>query len=315
MRANPPLEPKDEPMSIKPVAVMFRMAVSAALLAAAVPAPAADTKAMPYAGAAVTVEKPKKRCFLDAVAMSGVLVPREDVFVRPDREGLQIAAVLAEPGDNVTSGQVLAQLTAPDAQPGAAPIDVRAPAAGIVLKASAVLGTMASARADPLFQIVAHGEYELLAQLSAGELTKLSPGQIAHIKMIGVGQIQGRLRLIAATVDGMTQLGQVRIFIGKDQRLRSGAFGRGLIVAGERCGISIPLSAILYSQDSAFVALVRNDRIETRQIAIGLLSEGAVEVREGLSENDLVVVRAGAFVREGDRVRPVVARAAAARKQ
>lgn len=305
-------------MAVKAVAAIFKAAVgiSVVLMAAAPPASAAETSAATgYAGAAVTVEKPKLRCFSDAVAMSGVLVPREDVLVRPDREGLQIAAVLVEPGDNVTSGQVIAQLAPPDAQPGAAAIDVRAPTEGIILKASAVIGTMASMRAEPLFQIVAHGEFELLAQLSAGDLSKLSSGQIANVKIVGVGEVRGRVRLIAATVDGMTQLGQVRIFIGKGQRLRAGAFGRGVIVAGERCGIAIPLSAVLYAQDSAFVALVRDDRIETRQIVIGLLAEGAVEVREGLSENDLVVVRAGAFVREGDRVRPVVAGAPAGQKR
>jgi multidrug efflux pump subunit AcrA (membrane-fusion protein) len=316
LRANQSCEAKVGPMPIKNVAVMLKTVAGIGFLLAAAlaPASAAEPKAAGYAGAAVTVERPKQRCFIDAVAVSGVLVSREDVFVRPEREGLLIAAVNVEPGESVTSGQVVAQLRAPDAQAGTGLVDVRAPTAGIVLKSSAVLGTMASTRAEPLFQIVAHGEFELQAQLSAGELTKLSPGQIANIKIIGVGEVQGRVRLISSTVDGMTQLGQVRIFIGKGRRLLSGAFGRGVIVAGERCNVSIPLSAILFSQDTAFVALVRNDRIETRQIAIGLLAEGAVEVREGLSESDLVVVRAGAFVREGDRVRPVAAGAAAGRK-
>ena len=61
-------------------------------------------------------------------------VPREEVLVRPDREGLQVALANAEVGDNVSSGQVLAQLTAPD---GTGPTDVRAPSEGIILKAAA----------------------------------------------------------------------------------------------------------------------------------------------------------------------------------
>lgn len=283
------------------------------VLLAATPARAADPP-QKYAGAAVTVEKVKSHCFVETIAFTGILVPREDVLVRPDREGMQITAVTAEVGDNVASGQILAQLTAPDAASGSAPTDVRAPTAGIILKASAVIGAMASTRADPMFQIVAYGEYELLAQLSSKQLAHISTGQTAKINVIGVGEVTGRVRAISATIDGMTQLAQVRMFIGKDQRLRAGAFARGQIVAGQRCGVAIPLSAVLYGPDSAIVAVVvGNERIETRQVSVGLLSEGSVEVREGLKEGELVVVRAGAFVREGDRVRPVLAGTPAAK--
>jgi len=62
------------------------------------------------------------------------------------------------------------------------------------------------------------------------------------------------------------------------------------------------------------VAVVRNDRVETRQVAVGLMSEGEAEIREGLAEGDLVVAKAGAFFREGDRVRPFLAGAPAEKK-
>ena len=52
---------------------------------------------------------------------------------------------------------------------------------------------------------------------------------------------------------------------------------------------------------------VRDGRIETRRVSVGLLAAGQAEIREGLSEGDMVVARAGAFVRDGDRVRPVTA--------
>ncbi len=52
--------------------------------------------------------KAKRECFKDYVDVTGVLVPKEEVLVRPDREGLQIAKVFVEAGDTVKSGQVLA---------------------------------------------------------------------------------------------------------------------------------------------------------------------------------------------------------------
>jgi hypothetical protein len=39
------------------------------------------------------------------------------------------------------------------------------------------------------------------------------------------------------------------------------------------------------------------------------MSAGEVEIRDGVSEGDIVVARAGALLREGDPVRPVGASA------
>ena len=62
----------------------------AALLAAAPlqPAQAAD---VPPSAAAVTVLKATKSCFSDVVDVFGILIPKEEVAVRPDRPGLKVA--------------------------------------------------------------------------------------------------------------------------------------------------------------------------------------------------------------------------------
>jgi len=276
---------------------------------------AEKTEASAYNGAAVTVVRAKRSCFADTISVSGMLVPREEVSVRPEREGLQISQVLVDAGETVTAGQVLARLTPPDAQPNSPQVvPVQSPVAGIVLKVDATIGTTASARAAPLFQIIARGEFELLGELPADQLSKLSAGKVAKISVAGASEVVGRVRSIAATVNGGTQLGQVNIFIGSDPRLRVGAFGRGQIVIAQSCNVAIPLSAVLYAQDIAVVAVVRNDRVETRQVLVGHLAEGEAEVRQGLAEGDLVVAKAGAFFREGDRVRPFLAGAPADQK-
>jgi len=276
---------------------------------------AEKTGASAYNGAAVTVVRAKRSCFADTISVSGMLVPREAVTVRPEREGLQISQVLVDAGETVTSGQVLARLVPPDAQPNSSQaVQVQSPVAGIILKVDATIGTTASARAAPLFQIIARGEFELLGEVPAQHLSKLSAGQVAKISVAGASEVAGRVRSVAATVNGGTQLGQVNIFIGSDARLRVGAFGRGQIVVAQSCNVAIPLSAVLYSQDTAVVAVVRNDRVETRQVVVGHLAEGEAEVREGLAEGDLVVAKAGAFFREGDRVRPFLNGAPAGQK-
>jgi multidrug efflux pump subunit AcrA (membrane-fusion protein) len=256
-------------------------------------------------GKAVTVTKTKRACFADTLQVTGVLAPRNEILVRPDRDGLQISQVLVNGGDSVTSGQVMARLVQPDSQQGSATTAVEAPAAGVVSSVSAVIGAMAATAGEPLFRIAKQGEMELLAETPVNTLSRLAVNQTAKVDIIGVGELTGKVRHFSTAINPTTQLGQVRVLVGSDKRLRIGAFGRATIEVAQRCGPAIPLSAVLYSQGGAVVQVVRNNRIETRLVSVGLLSARQAEIRQGLSEGDVVVARAGAFVRDGDPVRPV----------
>ena len=253
-------------------------------------------------GRAVTVTRATTQCFSDTLQVTGVLAPRNEILVRPDREGLQITQVQVEPGDTVVAGQILARLTPPG---GGAAVPVRAPAAGTVVSAAATIGTIASGRGPPLFRIAGQGEMELLAETPVSNLARLVPEQAAKVEIVGVGELPGKVRVISTAINPTTQLGQVRVFIGNDPKLRVGAFGRAKIEVAQRCGAAVPLSAVLYGSGGPVVQVVRDGRIETRRVSVGLIAAGQAEIREGLEEGDMVVARAGAFLREGDRVRPV----------
>jgi HlyD family secretion protein len=261
----------------------------------------------PTAGATtVSVTKVSKSCFADTAAVTGVLAPKEEVYVRPEREGLQISQVLVDEGDKVAAGQALIRLVQPDAPSGTSPITLGAPVAGTVGRIAATVGTIASLRAEPLLQIIAQGEIELQASAVPSQLAKLTPGQKANITIVGVGDTTGQVRWRASSVDPMTQLAQVRIAIPDNQRLRVGTFARAVIVVGQSCGVSVPMSAVLYGQDGAIVQAVRDNRVETRKVTLGLYSNSDAEIRQGIAEGELIVSKSGAFLREGDRVRPVL---------
>jgi HlyD family secretion protein len=275
----------------------------------------AEPPAPDRVGAAVSVMKAKRECFKDYVDVTGVLVPKEEVLVRPDREGLQIAKVFVEAGDTVKSGQVLARLAPPEGQPGGGSgVDVQSQVAGLVIRRSAIVGAMASARAEPLFQIVPQGELEIAAEIPAKRFASVSVGQPATIRIIGMPELTGRIRFASPAIDPTTQLGQIRVSLGDHSQLRTGTFARAIIDVTQRCGVGIPFSAVLYGSEGAVVQLVRDGRVETHRVALGLQSEDTVEVREGVNDGDMVVARAGSFVREGDRVRPIMADEGAGRK-
>jgi multidrug efflux pump subunit AcrA (membrane-fusion protein) len=272
------------------------------------PAPAAEGDSRAASSElAVTVVPAKRMCFADTLQVTGVLAPRNEILVRPEREGLQISQVLVQPGESVTSGKVLARLTSGEGQDAASGVVVRAPSAGVVISTSAVVGNVASVQAEPLFRIAGQGEMELVAEIPLRTLAGLAVDQSAKVQIIGVGELPGKVRQFSGAINPTTQLGQVRIFVGSDSRLRTGAFGRATVQIGQRCAPAIPLSAVLYGPDGAVVQVARSGRIETRRVLVGLLDKDRAEIREGLAEGETVVARAGAFLRDGDRVRAVTA--------
>jgi multidrug efflux pump subunit AcrA (membrane-fusion protein) len=258
---------------------------------------------------AITVLKAQKACFSNIVEVSGIVLAREESAVRPERFGLKVAEVLVDPGDTVTAGQLLARLSLPEGGTQ----NIQAPVAGVVLSSSAVVGAMASGK-DALFNIIARGEYDLVGLVPTEDLLKLQPNQSAVIKVIGTGDVGGKVRRVAPTVEPNSQLGQVIIAItgnSTGRRLFVNASARASITTTQSCGVAVPLSAVQYGNAGTVVQVVRRERIETRRVEIGLMSGGNIEIKDGLNEGDEVVARAGALLREGDQVRPVTAAAEA----
>jgi RND family efflux transporter MFP subunit len=220
--------------------------------------------------------------------------------------GLKVAEILAEAGDTVTAGQTLARLTLPEG--GVAM--VQAPVAGLVESSSAVIGAVASGKGEALFSIVARSEFDLVGLLPVQDIAKVAVNQPARIKVIGAGEVDGKIRRIAPTVEPNSQLGQVFIGVTTNRRLLVNSSGRALIKTGQSCNnVSVPLTAVLYGPAGTVVQVVRRARIETRRVEVGLMASGQVEIRDGLNDGDIVVARAGALLREGDPVRALTANA------
>ena len=275
--------------------------VAASLLTlAALPSRAADEEPK---GPAISTLKATKACFSNIVEVSGTILARDEAQaqVRPDRPGLKVAEVLADPGDTVTAGQVLARLSTDGGVQ-----NITAPNAGLVIGSSAVVGAVASGRGEALFTILTRYDYDLIGLVPVTDLGKLAVNQQAAIRVIGIpNDIDAKVRRIAPTTEPNVQLGQAFIGITTNRKLPINASGRALIKVGQSCNVSVPLSAVQYGPAGTVVQVVRRSRVETKRVEVGLASGGQVEIRDGLNEGEDVVARAGALLREGDVVRPV----------
>ena len=132
-------------------------------------------------GMAVSVVRASRHCFENRLTASGVFAVADELQLRPDKEGLVVAATFVEPGDTVVRDQVLARLISPQ-NPQQEAVAIRASEAGLVTASSAVVGAYVSQTApEPLFRIAAKGQLELKAEILGKSLPMLRPGMKASI--------------------------------------------------------------------------------------------------------------------------------------
>jgi multidrug efflux pump subunit AcrA (membrane-fusion protein) len=269
----------------------------------------------------VAVIRAMNACFSAAIRVTGFLVAREEAVLTLDLPGQRVVEVLAAEGDRVTAGQTLARLTlqsreGPADPSGGKTATLRAPVAGVITRSTAVVGaTTSPLMIEPLFRIAVDNEIELEAEVPSIHVPALASGQTARIEIGDNRDFSGRVRLVPAVINPRTQLGRARLSLERDPSLRIGMFARATIDANRSCGISIPYSAVRYRTEGASVQVVREDVIETRLVQIGLQSATDTEIRDGLREGDMVVANANSSLRNGDKVRPIIADPARAERR
>lgn len=374
-----------------------------ALAALALPAvAAAETPApAPSLAPAVTVVRAAEREVVERAIVTGTLVPRDEILVAPEIEGLRLTEVLVEEGAVVRQGDVLARLSRDllettlaqntatitraeatiaqsqgqivqaeaaqveaqqalertrtlmrsgntteaqmeqrvsaarvaegrlsaardglriaeaelrSAQAQRKEIDVRlarteikAPRGGIVSRKTARVGATVTSAGDPLFRIIADGEIELEGEVTEIQLRRIKEGAPAQITLDSQTVIEGRVRNVFPEVDRASRLGKVRIALPRDPALRIGSFARGTVELARRTGVSVPLASVIYGAEGATVQVVKDNKVQSRQVRPGLSAEGYVLIENGIAIDELVVAKAGSFLRDGDTVRPVVA--------
>ncbi|MCE6970912.1 efflux RND transporter periplasmic adaptor subunit [Cereibacter sphaeroides] len=186
--------------------------------------------------------------------------------------------------------------------------NVVAPVAGEIVERNAKIGAIASAQGEPMFTLLRDSALELFADVAEQDLIRLKPGQPVLIRTLGAEEpIQGAVRLVEPAIDTDTRLGRARIGIEKMERVRSGMFAEAEILIAERETLVVPITAVGAGPEGSTVMRVQDGLVERKRVETGIRDAGMVEIVEGLAPGDLVVTKAAAFVRPGDRINPVPA--------
>jgi HlyD family secretion protein len=184
--------------------------------------------------------------------------------------------------------------------------EVVAPVGGEIVVRNALVGGIATAQADPMFAIIRDNELELRADFAERFMLKVQPGQ--KVLMHGVGQpdtLTGTVRLVDPAIALTSRLGQARVIIDDPTLVRTGMFLDAEVLVAERETLAVPVSAIGASDSGATVMRVTDGLVERVPVDLGIRDGAFVEVLRGVAAGDLIVTKAAAFVRDGDKINPV----------
>lgn len=185
--------------------------------------------------------------------------------------------------------------------------EVKAPVAGEITARNAVIGAIASAAGAPMFSLIRDGELELKADVSEVDILRLAKDQKAELRLVGsADHLTGTIRLIEPTIDANTRLGRARIAVDDSAKVRSGMFVDAEIIVAQKSTLAVPVTAVGASAEGATVMKVTDGVVAQTPVTLGIRDKGWVEIVTGLINGDQVVTKAGAFVRDGDRINPVL---------
>ncbi|WEX85922.1 efflux RND transporter periplasmic adaptor subunit [Sinorhizobium garamanticum] len=183
---------------------------------------------------------------------------------------------------------------------------VKAPVSGVISAKNAKIGAIASGSGEPLFAIIRDGAIEMKADVAEADLIKLAVGQPASVRLAGSSTtIEGKIRLIAPTVDPQTRLGAVDIALSDTSKARAGMYASAVITVEQKQTVVLPQTAVTAEDGKAIVRKVEDGVVRLVPVVTGIQDGQFVEILSGLKAGEQAVAKAGAYVRDGDRINPV----------
>jgi RND family efflux transporter MFP subunit len=206
-----------------------------------------------------------------------------------DHLAAQVAVQVAE----ASHAQARSELAIAERQLGRS--QVTAPIAGRISKRHADAGTIVAVGA-PLYTIVDDSVFELRSAVGSSDFGKLKVGKTVTVTVDALPGFvtEGKVSRIAPQVDTRSRAFEAIIQVPGRPQLVSGLFARAEVkVRDIPSSLTVPPSALLRDgsdPSKAQTYVVANNKVERRDVLVGVETPDAVQVTRGLSAGDVVVV-------------------------
>lgn len=179
---------------------------------------------------------------------------------------------------------------------------------GVISARMAAVGSVVQAGQE-LFRMIRQSRLEWRAELPSADLHKIKPGMLAWATPPGASAVQGRVRMVAPTVDAATRNGLVYVDLPASAMAagaRAGMYAAGHLELGQSAGLTLPQTAVLLRDGFSYVFKVNAQGVVSQaKVSVGRRVGDRVEVLQGLDPKADIVASGVGFLTDGDTVRVV----------
>ena len=179
---------------------------------------------------------------------------------------------------------------------------VIAPSSGTITEVKFKVGAVPGLR-GARFTIAHTDKVILQLNVTSSEIGFFKKGAKATIELNGE-KLVGEVSLIPLAADPITRFFPVEVtFKNKGQKLLPGMYLTTKIDAREVTGVTVPVEAIVYSNGVNSVWTVDSEGKAKRKIVqLGVQTKTDIQIKDGLSEGDVVMVEGQNRMNDGDKV-------------
>ena len=171
---------------------------------------------------------------------------------------------------------------------------LKSPIDGIVVERNGTIGATVGADSN-LFKIIDNSSVWIDANVFEKDLDRVKIGLGARLSVPAIPGVvfSGKVIFVSSVVDPDTRTVKVRTeVVNRDGKLKPDMFANVQIITdAERSALSIPQSAVLTDNGQSIVFVLHNGHYEKRVVATGIQSDDRIEIREGITAGDQVVIK------------------------
>ncbi|MFH1335882.1 MAG: efflux RND transporter periplasmic adaptor subunit [Candidatus Zixiibacteriota bacterium] len=258
----------------------------------------------------VEVELVKKGNLSLSLSLIGDIKGSEEVDVFPKAPGKLVEQKVKE-GDRVKKDQVVALVDRDVDGLKFELAEVTSPVSGIVTKRYLDIGAEVSppSPGTALFQVINMDQVKVVVNVVVEELGNIRKGQKAEVRVDAYPDkiLYGNVSLISPVVNQLSRTAQVEIILSNPEHLlKPGMFAQTKIFTGDKKDIIlIPAHSITDQGQNKKVFVVNEGKAMSRTLETGITKDGWVEIKNGLSENDSLIVAGQYLVKENELVKVI----------
>lgn len=185
-----------------------------------------------------------------------------------------------------------------------------APFSGVITRRSIDIGDLITPNSKELFALTQIDKLRLSLWVPQVYASEIKTNQEASVTVNGLSEkFKGKIEHVSGAIDPVTRARQIEIVLDNpDRKLIPGAYAEvSLNLVKAIPAQIIPPSALVISKNDPYVVIVdKDDKVRFRNVKIGRDLGKTIEIIDGVSPDDQLILSPSELLEEGEKVTPTL---------